>query len=155
MDNNWIEKMAEMAAAEITEAHNPAGLKVEVTLQNNVPLGDVFKALKDAGMPVTEVRACDQNRKPLPGETVETTAAMLVKENVLIKTASALYKIAKVELPAGYVGEVQTVSQNHATVKLDANLDVIATTDTGDLCTVGYYIDTVDIPYNTIKVREI
>jgi len=147
--------MAEMAAMEQTDHQLSTGFKVEVTLQDNVPLGDVFKVLKDGGMPVTEVRACDESRKPLPGEMVETKAAMTVKENVLIKTASTLYKIAKVELPAGYVGEVQTVSRDHATIKLDANLDVIATTSTGDLCTVGYYIDTVDVPYTAIKVRTI
>ena len=153
MNNDWINKIANELAEQQTNSFPTQNIfTVQVKFSDQVEVGKVFSALKDKGLPVLDVSA--ETVKPLPGQTVELTAPLELRSNVVMKTSSALYKIAKVEVPAGYIGEVQKVAKDHATLKIDANVNVIASTSNGDLCTVDYYVETVDVPYTQLRIRK-
>lgn len=121
---------------------------------DDVNLGKLYNVLKENGFPVEEVfsyTGTDQEDVK-PGDMIKTTEPVTAGVNSLMKTQATLYTIPEAVIPEGYIGEVVSVDAKTADIKFDANIDVTAFTNSGNLEKVAYYVGTIKIAKQKIKL---
>lgn len=153
---NWIKRMAEEYAAPSDETSTSENTQLSVLLASkDIDVSKMYKLLSTNGFPVLDIRVQETNENQLPtleaGDRVTTTASVSLGNNIMIKTPTMLYSVAKAVLPVGYIGEVVNTTKTSATVLFDANIKVTATDREGYTDAVEYYVETAEVPLSNLK----
>lgn len=157
--NKWINRLAAEFTEQNTTPTKAEHTKLSILLATtDVNIPKIHEILVKNSVPVLEIRVEKTTDDVLPpveaGMRVCTKDAILMGNDICIKTPTTLYTVASAILPAGYVGDVQEVRENSATVKFGANIRVSAVDRSGYTDSVDYYVDTLDIPVSNLKILE-
>ena len=97
---NWIKRMAEEYAAPSDETSTSENTQLSVLLASkDIDVSKMYKLLSTNGFPVLDIRVQETNENQLPtleaGDRVTTTASVSLGNNIMIKTPTMLYSVAK------------------------------------------------------------
>lgn len=83
------------------------------------------EALSSLGFDVSSINITSiENKEDNIGKRACVKESIVIASNVLIKTNYNLYRVAKVELPKGYIGVIDGVEDGKYSVNFDANLKI-------------------------------